>query len=294
MKTIVEPQNLKSSFFYALTAHLAFVGALFLIQLFQKAIPPERVFSPLEVIIMGNLDLEEVKDNSRLRTSIQDLREGVVIAPKNTLSKKGEVSAIPAPPSGGTGKLGNILSMTQNLGKAPTHKTSNADDKSKQQVEKERLALAVVEKSLRDDFIKGSKGEDQNGTGGLRVVNRLPEKVKGIEFKQVEAPKIKTPANLSAEEVEKLRLYFATKWIDIRDCYERALQKDEKLNGYVNLQVIVGAQGKTERTIIDFKGEGNPNAERSLKTCLEGVTGSMSFSEKLNGQTLQVGYRLSS
>lgn len=154
------------------------------------------------------------------------------------------------------------------------------------------MALAVVQKSLREDLIQAGKGSSTES--GLRVVNRIPEKIKGIEWRQIKSPSIQAPTNLSAEEIEKLRVTFSTKWVDVRDCYERALQKDEKLNGYVNLQVLVGKPGKSNQTIIDFKGEGDPNSQRSLKSCLTQMTDGMKFFDKLSGQTVQVGYRLTS
>ncbi len=290
MSTLAVPQNNLRPFILAVLVHGIFAMLLTLAQLYQKAIPKEREYAPLEVVVIGNLDIEDVQMNSRMRTTVQDLREGIVIAEPQKKSKAGDIAAVAPSGDQKTGKLGGILSMTQQLGK----QGSGGDQVGNSELakQKQRMALAVVEKSLRDDFIKGSgKSEDASG---LQVVNRIPEKVKGIEWKQVQKPTVKAPSNLSPDEIEKLRLYFSTKWIDIRDCYERALQFDEKLSGYVNLQVQIGKSNKAVQTVIDFKGDGNPASQKSLKSCLSGVADSMIFFEKLNGQTVQVGYRLTS
>lgn len=107
------PTSLRPIGFAAL-AHIGFAAVLFLAHLYQQSIPDERALAPLEVIVMGNLDIEEMKQNARLRTSVQDLREGVVISQSSPKSPSGDLPAAVAP---STGKLGGLLSMTEQLGK---------------------------------------------------------------------------------------------------------------------------------------------------------------------------------
>jgi hypothetical protein len=292
LNSIQSPQFQSRAAVLAFFAHTAFALVLLLGHKYVSSVPAKIEFKPLEVIIEGDIDLEDAPSNTRLDVSPEELRQGVVITNAPTQIKDGEIPAAPqVKSSNSSGRFGGVMSLTQGLGK----KVVTGDRNQSQQklaAEQQQLALARTSKSVQSNLDNLSGNSGGGDTSGVRAARILPKRVEGIQFTKIQKPDIKPIANLTNEELDRVRLMFDRKWIEIRDCYETALQVDEKLSGYINLQVQVGGGGAVKQTILDFKGEGDPNSQRTLKSCVKTVVESMQFFEKLNGQTLQLGYRL--
>ncbi len=270
---------------YAIGAHLLFFGFIFSLNLFQELVPEKRDLSPLEIVVVGESELPKVQKKARPRVKLADFKKGVVVSEKKIDSPKTN-QAKKAEPS----RFSGLVQTTQKLGgpgsdkpkPKPSGEGSGGDQK----------AFALLAKNMKKDF--GSGVESLAEGSGFKTVDRLPEKMSGVQWKYVKPPKVKTSIKLSVKELEKLRLLFASKWLEIRDCYEKALLYDSKLAGFLNLQVQVGSGGSVSESVFELKGAGSTQSQRVLKSCLGTVTSKMNFWPRLKGQKLQVGYRLRS
>lgn len=262
---------------WAVVIHAAFGLFLLAVHVYKSAIPEERQLSPIEVVVMGDVDLEAMQRKSRARTSIKmaDLKQGVVIG------KAASGEGLP---------FGKLLGQAAKMGTGSENMVRNAPGGAKPR--SDGRAFALLAKNLRQDLVDQA-GQHRNDAA-FKVIDRLPEKVRGVEWKALPPPELKTDAALSAQDIERLRAVFSAKWVEIRDCYEQALLHDEKLAGYVNLQVSVSGGGVPGRVTVDWRGDGNGASQQALKRCVSGTAEAMRFVPKLQGQTLQVGYRLRS
>lgn len=267
---------------WAVGFHGMFVLFLVAIQAYKAAIPGPREFEPLEVMVMGDIDLEHLQKKARPRVKLNDFKEGVVVSDK---------------PTKNSGGLGGLLQQATQLSRGAGTQPSGSHGKLQSATGApgqagEKKAFALLAKSMRNEFFENAeKSSDQ---AGFKVIDKLPERIRGVQWKQLPPPEVKADTSLSVQDMERLRLMFASKWVEVRDCYEQALLHDEKLAGYIHIRVQVGSRGRAENVAVELRGDGSNQSQRVLKGCISHAAEIMTFFDKLRGQTLQVGYRLRS
>jgi hypothetical protein len=92
---------------------------------------------------------------------------------------------------------------------------------------------------------------------------------------------------LDPTDLEKIRKQLSQRASEFRDCYERALLRDDSLEGTADFSFVVGSGGGLDAARVDFSGKGGNPVIGNLKGCLSEVSRRIHFPGSVAGNTLR-------